>query len=470
MLKKSQVHTHNTRPGSLSQSGLLQIGSILLAIMASLMLGLSDIIYSIPYPTPVIITGIFTITIAAVVWVRKPIWALYTALFVIFLPPDLIPPDTHSILNRSITVAALIVGLFDIAAHRRRIEWTGAAALMLAFLIWGAITLLWAENMSPATTILQAYALRLILFLFLIPAEIRTRENLDGLMQTLALNGWVLIAASIWTVLIQGYTPGTRLRVLGTNENALGILALVTLIGVLWQTVQPSPQRKRLHTLAAWVFLLGAIALVAISGSRGSAISLMVMLLVFCLWKPTRRWGVMGFLILAMGIAVAPLLFATTLQRFAVVRGDTPLGGRESLWQAAWRLILDHPWGGVGIGNAPYAVMDYLRPLRSTMGMEKSAIHNPVLTIWAETGVLGILLYLGVLVSALWMFVRKYLQNCRADTCPLIPYFALVSSLSLGYMASWIKGGSMESDHTYFLILALLLIPSCLDTKQEVGR
>jgi hypothetical protein len=29
-------------------------------------------------------------------------------------------------------------------------------------------------------------------------------------------------------------------------------------------------------------------------------------------------------------------------------------------------------------------------------------------------------------------------------------------------MASWIKGGGMESSHTFFLLLSLLLIPSTL--------
>jgi hypothetical protein len=38
--------------------------------------------------------------------------------------------------------------------------------------------------------------------------------------------------------------------------------------------------------------------------------------------------------LLALGAAVAPFIFTTTLERLAIVRGDTLLGGREALWQA----------------------------------------------------------------------------------------------------------------------------------------
>jgi O-antigen ligase len=173
----------------------------------------------------------------------------------------------------------------------------------------------------------------------------------------------------------------------------------------------------------------------------------------------------LGLLALALGVILAPFLFSITLDRFAIMPGDTLLGGREALWRATWKLILDHPWGGVGIGNASYAVVPYVRQVTSALGLESASVHNPLLTIWAETGILGILIYLGVLGTALWSFAQQYRRGRRSGQRFLAPYFALVSSVFAGYMVSWIKGGSLESDFTYFLMLAFLLIPSCLDIK-----
>jgi putative inorganic carbon (hco3(-)) transporter len=458
----------------LQAPSFLRIAPVVVAVIVSLAAGMSGLVYSLPY-APLVVGGAITAAVAGIAWFRKPVWALYTALFVVLLPIGLIPPSIHSILNRSMTVVALATWLFDVLTRHLRVHWTSTATLMLGFAAWSTVTLLWAGNLSMGMTMVQAYVLRLILFLFLIPNEIRTRHSLNGLMTTLALNGWVLMAVSAGTVLLEGYTPGTRLKVLGMNENEMGILALVTMIGVLWQAAQPSQRHQRLKVLASWTFLLGTIALVAMSGSRGSAISLGVTLLAFCFWKPTRAWGLLSLLVMAPGaIILAPFFFSTTLERFATEEGGTLLGGREALWQAAMRLFLDHPWGGVGIGNAPYAALPYVRLLRSVLEYKRAVLHSPPLTILTETGILGTLLYLGVLGSAAWSFARRYFRSRRSGSRFLAPYFALVSSVFLGYMASWIKGGGMESDYSYFLMLGFLLIPSCMraevsGTNQTVG-
>jgi hypothetical protein len=65
-------------------------------------------------------------------------------------------------------------------------------------------------------------------------------------------------------------------------------------------------------------------------------------------------------------------------------------------------------------------------------------------------------------VSAVWSFIRHYIWFKKHKAYNLLPYFALVFAAFLGYLASWIKGGGMEADFSYFLMLALLLIPSGL--------
>jgi putative inorganic carbon (HCO3(-)) transporter len=464
---ESRIYARDTRPGwDLQAPRFLQIALVLLAVLVSSVAGVFGLIYPLPY-SPLIIGGAIAAAVTGVAFLRKPVWALYAALFVVLLPTGLIPDSIHSLLNRSMTVVAFATWLFDAVARHRRVRWTITATLMLVFLTWSIFTLLWAQSLSSGMTVLQTYVLRFVMFLFLIPNEIRSKRDLNGLLNTLALNGWILVIAGAATILLQGYTPGTRLQVLGMNENEIGILALVTMIGVLWQVLQPSQRNKPVKILVSWVFLLVAIALAAASGSRGSAISLVVTLMALCLWRPTRPWGLLGMLVLALGAILAPLLFSTTLARFTGTTGDTILGGREALWQAATMLILDHPWTGVGIGNAPYGIMVHLRALKSVLGYETAAIHNPVLTVWAETGFLGILLYLGVLGSAVWSFAQQYRKCRRSGAYALVPYFALVSSVLAGYMASWIKGGGVESDFTYFLMLALLLIPSSLDVEAD---
>jgi O-antigen ligase len=126
-------------------------------------------------------------------------------------------------------------------------------------------------------------------------------------------------------------------------------------------------------------------------------------------------------------------------------------------------IIKDHPLLGIGIGNSRYQVISYFTNLGLYKSLPESvSLHNPLLVIWAETGIVGLMLYLGVLASAVLSFIRQYLQSRRIGGQYIMSYYALVASVFLGYMASWIKGGGMESDLSYFLMLALLIVPSNL--------
>lgn len=445
-----------------------RMGIIVLAIAVALFTGLSRILYPSTLIPLYVLGGIIAGTIGFIL-LMNPVWALYIALFIVLLPMGTIPEDLQSILNRSIAVIAASTWLFDVIFRRRKIFFTPSTLLMLIFLAWAILTMFWAENFSAGITRLQVYVLRFLVFLFLIPNEIKTRKQLNGLLDTISLSGWVLIISSLIALLNQGYMPGSRFKLFDANENSLGMLALLAMSAVLIRSSNPS-KYKFLRTFIAAFFVLLTIGLVAVSGSRGGIISLTMTLAAFWFWKPSRKWGNLGLAILLLGIMVAPLIFETTIDRFAQMSGGSMLGGREILWEAAWQLVSQHPLGGIGIGNAPYSIVPYLTLLASASGKESVSLHNPILVVWSETGLLGIGLYLAVLASALISFIKQCLKYGKRKDHHLMPYFAFISSLFLGYMASWIKGGGMEADFTYFLMLALLLIPSGLNVDVNLHK
>jgi O-antigen ligase len=338
--------------------------------------------------------------------------------------------------------------------------------LMIGFLVWSLVTLSWADRFDAAQVTIQVYLMRFVLYLLLVSNQVRKKEDLEGVMNVLMLNGGFLIIAGIIGFLTGGFTEGARFKILGVNENGTGILLLVTLPGIFWKLRQkPSGSHNKIKTLLAFVYLFVVIGLVALSGSRGSAISYLITLLIFVFWKPTRPWLMLGLIIFLLAIIVAPFMFTVTIERFLGAEGNTVLGGREEIWPAGWQLIKDNPWFGVGIGNSPYAVTPYLYLTQPISTSSFTALHNPILVIWAETGIIGLFLYLGVMLSAVWLLVKQFFQHKAAGELYLMPYYAVVASVFIGFMASWFKGGGMESDYTYFLMLALMLIPSRLDIK-----
>lgn len=445
---------------------LVPIGLASLAILLSLAAGVSALVFKSALAPLVVVAGVLAVLFAFVL-LGKPIWTLYILVFVGFLPGDIAELIPVTIVARYLfMLVALLAGflwLLDTTLHRRKIIFTGPVLLTSGFVIWCITSLLWAPDMTLGR---QTMTPLLIFFAFMVILinQIDSAKALDGLMLTLALAGWMLVVAGMGTVLVEGYTPGVRLKVLGINENAYAMQLMLVMPGPLWQASRNNGRWMMLKQGQALVYFLSTMALVALSGSRGGAISLGIILLAFCCWRSTRVWGLLGILIIVLGLAMAPLLFSTTLERFAVTEGDTLLGGREILWEAAWDMIVDNPWLGAGFGNARQELLAYVSALQGTGGAEKAPAHNPVLQIWAEVGLPGLLIYLSIMGSAAWQLIRRYLLCRQFDLQDLVPYFALMSSTFLGYLVSWIKGGGAELAFTFFLMMGLLDIPSYLDT------
>lgn len=435
---------------------------MILAIVLSLIVGSSYLVIDSQF-SPVYILVAIVALIAVLVWINQTSLALFFALFIVFLPNGLLPASLQSLLNRGMTVFALGIWLVNLMLRKDKMIITSSLIFMLAFLVWSGVTILWSGNQDEALTLFQVYALRALLFILLITNQVNTPGRLNNLLFTMAISGVLLAVISVGTIALQGYSSGSRLKVLDMNENGLGIMLLVCLPMVIWWASQVSEGRMGLRNVLAGGYFLLTMAIIGLSGSRGSAISLGVTLLGFLVFKPTRSWGWFGMFFVGCAVLALPFVFTTTIERFLVVAGDTILGGRENLWPAAWQLIQDHFLLGVGVGNSQFEMVSYLVRMGTRyVSYTGEPIHNPVLVIWTETGIIGLVFYLGILASAVIPFVRQFVGVLLHGSARSKLYYSLVFSSFLGYMASWIKGGGMESDFTYFLMLALLILPSVI--------
>jgi O-antigen ligase len=89
--------------------------------------------------------------------------------------------------------------------------------------------------------------------------------------------------------------------------------------------------------------------------------------------------------------------------------------------------------------------------------------HNPFLEVTIDTGLFGGVVYIAMLVSAGWGFVRRYVQLARAGITVLNPYFAVVVCTFVGYISAWVKSGGTAVHLSYFMLIALLVLPQRLN-------
>jgi O-antigen ligase len=110
---------------------------------------------------------------------------------------------------------------------------------------------------------------------------------------------------------------------------------------------------------------------------------------------------------------------------------------------------------GLGIGNSSLELGSYLGAWK----YDWISIHNPILAILSETGLIGLMLYMSVLISTLWLFIqnRPNMQKRNAEWLKL--YWPLVCATAIAFIPSWFKSGGGETDIGLFLVVSLLLLP-----------
>jgi O-antigen ligase len=156
------------------------------------------------------------------------------------------------------------------------------------------------------------------------------------------------------------------------------------------------------------LFIVGLFAVVSIgslflAASRGGIVSFVVqvfVIVVWMIWRRTRTKQVLA----GAAVLVTALLMVSWLgvkeitQRFSTMKAlEMASGKRASMRRDTWRIFVDHPWIGTGLGT-----LQAVFPPYETLydGRIVNHSHNDYLEALAETGIAGGLccaLFLGML-------------------------------------------------------------------------
>ncbi len=141
------------------------------------------------------------------------------------------------------------------------------------------------------------------------------------------------------------------------------------------------------------LLLLGALGLLVWdrfrAGQRRQVLAVMGALAVAVFFIPKNYLGVE---IPSIQSALAPGTDSTAVVRLVY-------------WKAAYQMCVDHPIDGVGIGQYDYQLINYAPPTLSLKELNNGA-HNIYMAVLAETGLVGLLLFLW-LVVACYSAVRR---------------------------------------------------------------
>jgi O-antigen ligase len=314
--------------------------------------------------------------------------------------------------------------------------------VVVLFLSWAAVSQLWAENSNEALIATTRFALNAVLFLIIFTA-VRTPNQAIGFV------GAFVAGASldaIYGVLFASSDPAdaSRLSSSITNPNELAtilVMALVLSFG-LAVALRDMPL-ARIGALSAGALCGAGIFL---TGSRGGLVALAVAAAAFLFFG--GRWRG-RFLVVVAAMSIVGVAYFSYFASPEIRSHVSSVGsgtGRLDLWTVGWRMVEQEPLHGIGAGNFPISSVHYLLQPGAIeradyiIGSPKVA-HNSYLELWAELGIVGLVLFLFVaafcLVSTL-KAARSFERqgDARMEVIARAVFVALAALLAADFFGS----------------------------------
>jgi O-antigen ligase len=366
-------------------------------------------------------------------------------------------------MTRAMVVFALFITIIVALAQRQNIVHSRLALPFAALIGWMAISAGGARNSALAVDEILRWSIALVAFLILLQWFVGSSER--QLTIAVAVIGIVAALQATLGILQSALALGPpSFEIAGRFSRAFGTFGRpntfagyleMTLFSVLWLGfyqlrvtwaglrtyrvdrlsgfAHSRPGRRALAVnMVLTVILLASASIIAsgvlISFSRGAWLGVIVGAAMSLAIVLRTRWiavaaaapliVLMGFGAAAIGLVPPALVgrvesividsrpfdastIVITNENFAAVE-------RMAHWQAGWDMFLDHPVMGVGPGNFNDRYPDYF--VRSEFRFSQGHAHNYYIHALAETGLVGLAIYLTLVTSALMLAVRVALK------------------------------------------------------------
>ncbi len=262
------------------------------------------------------------------------------------------------------------------------------------FILFNFASIYWTVSFELTFIRIKTY-LQLTVLIWLIWDLINTPESLRMAMQAFIFGAYLTIVSQLYNLasgkIISTYELG---RYSGAGQNANEFALILSLcLPLAWHlAIHQKPGAGAIFLkILNFAFIPLALLATILTASRTAIVTDIPCLLYITgtmnRIKPAYR--VLVFIIVVTAfLAIGPLIPQATFERLSTI-GDSiarsDLGGRVMLWSGSLKIIQNHPF--LGIGSNALSAPSQLR----------TQSHNTFLSVFAELGLVGFLLFSGIL-------------------------------------------------------------------------
>jgi putative inorganic carbon (hco3(-)) transporter len=357
-------------------------------------------------------------------------------------------------------------------SHRERLRsWLWSGWLTRAVLGYFAVAVASAVFFNPVTLDAQRELMRLasyICFYYVITDWIKTQQEMRAVLKALMVSTIAVALFGFYQVIIGGYSglydilypvqeemlsiPPWEGRITSLLEHYNGLAGYINLLVPICAGFALRGADKGLRRLSWWCLALAGAALL-LTQSRGGLLACAAMVVVgACFFAPDRKSRMRRIAVVTVACVIAAAVAGFLFQRLAEIDDSTAVS-RLAIWGAAFSAFARAPVLGMGFGNLRMTLGGLLGLPESWAG----DAHNLYLELLAETGIVGLFLFLFLIVVVLRRALRQYRssQGEWSKTIAVAVFAAIVGVLVHG-MVDYLFHTTPQVTALFFCLLGLL--------------
>lgn len=291
--------------------------------------------------------------------------------------------------------------------------------LAYSFIGWCICTGIWSIHFDYTFVRISTFLQTFIILLVVWNSVVSYRALLYAL-QSFVLGSFVIIANLYYNFAIGNTSQWEqRATISGSNENDIGLIMAICLPMSWYLVNQKSPFLDNIFLrIINFIYFPAAMVGIFLTASRGSMIASLPYIIYIL-------WGMRGYswfkrilltLILAIALFVAYSFvpeaslsrILTTYDRVTTLN----LTGREYYWQqgvALWSSSFSNSLIGTGSGTFSWAI--------------GNSAHNSLISVMVETGVVGLIIFIGILVTIICITLTLPREEAMLWLCTLSIWF-----------------------------------------------
>jgi putative inorganic carbon (HCO3(-)) transporter len=334
----------------------------------------------------------------------------------------------------AVVVAILFLSSREQLVHRIRLRDAPQAKMIIALLVIAALTIPFAVWPNVSLQYAANFYLKNVIFVYLLLQTVRSDKDVRTIATVLAIGSAIqvipmLVHVGPW---VTYKADPTRFAVGGTYDaNDLALLFVVTIPFAFFALKGSRPAVKAVLLVSLALMLAGMVE----TGSRGGFLGLIAVGFMLFLGgsSQARKYTLIAVIAgTVLFVAAAPATYWDRIGTIYNYQSDYNLseaGGRIMIWKTGLKMIAQNPVIGIGIGCFPneHAKLSEFHL--------QSAAHNAFLQITAELGIVGLLLFLGIIITSLIVGRRVKREVHAGRTDPdLLWLAAAVQASFVGYV------------------------------------